>query len=228
MDKEKVAEMLVEIGTLLELKGENPFKTRAYSNAARALESLTEPLPKIVADGRLGEIAGIGDAIEKKVTELGTTGRMKYYDELKASIPPGLFEMLQIPGVGPKKIKALHDKLGVKSVAELEAACKAGKVAGLDGFGEKTQAKILEGINFRRTYATRHLLVDALAVAEPILESLRQHPDVIRCSTAGSLRRSREIIGDIDLLASSKQPVGVIGYFVEQPGILKVIAQGDT
>ncbi len=228
MDKEQIAEILSEIGILLELKGENPFKTRAYANAARALEALSEPLQKIIAEERLGEIKGIGEALQKKITELATTGKLAYYDELKASVPAGFFELLQIPGVGPKKIKALHDKLGVKSVAELEAACKAGKVAGLDGFGEKTQAKILEGINFRRTYATRHLLVDALAVAEPILESLRRHPDVIRCSTAGSLRRFREIIGDIDLLASSKKPAEVIASFVSEPGVASVSAQGDT
>jgi len=228
MDKEQIAEILSEIGILLELKGENPFKTRAYANAARALEALSEPLQKIIAEERLGEIKGIGEALQKKITELATTGKLAYYDELKASVPAGFFELLQIPGVGPKKIKALHDKLGVKSVAELEAACKAGKVAGLDGFGEKTQAKILEGINFRRTYATRHLLVDALAVAEPILESLRRHPDVIRCSTAGSLRRFREVIGDIDLLASSKKPAEVIASFVSEPGVTSVSAKGDT
>src|SRR5882724_9808048 len=228
MDKDQIAEILNEIGVLLELKGENPFKTRAYANAARALESLNEPLDKIIAEDRLGAIKGIGEALQKKITELAATGRLAYYEDLKAKTPPGLLDLLQIPGVGPKKVKALHDKLGIESVDELEAACKAGKVAGLDGFGEKTQAKILEGINFRRTYATRHLLVDALAVAEPILESLRRHPDVIRCSTAGSLRRSREIIGDIDLLASSKKPAEVIESFVSEPGVTSVSAKGET
>src|ERR1700733_4401720 len=154
MDKDKVAEILVEIGTLLELKGENPFKTRAYANAARTLESLTEPLHQLVSEERLDEIKGIGDALQQKITELVTTGTLPYYEELKASIPAGLIEMLQIPGVGPKKVKALFDKLGIKTVVELEVACKAGTVAGLEGFGEKTQSKILEGINFRRTYAS--------------------------------------------------------------------------
>src|SRR5690349_19541176 len=124
MDKEKVAAILVEIGALLELKGENPFKTRAYSNGARALEALNEPLAKIVAENRLGEIKGIGDGIAKKITELVQTGTLKYHTELKASIPPGLFEMLEISGLGPKKIQALRDKLGVDSVEKLEAACK--------------------------------------------------------------------------------------------------------
>jgi DNA polymerase (family 10) len=228
MDKEQVAEILAEIGTLLELKGENPFKTRAYTNAARTIESLSEPLTKIVAENRLGEMKGIGEALTKKITEFVTTGKLKYYDELKASIPPGLIEMLEIPGLGPKKIQALNQKLGVDSVTKLEAACQAGKVAELDGFGEKTQSNLLEGIERRRTYASKHLLSEALRAAEPLLDGLRGHPDIIRCSAAGSLRRVKEVIGDIDLLASSKKPAAVIGSFVAQPGIIKVTAQGET
>jgi len=228
MDKEKVAEILVEIGTLLELKGENPFKTRAYHNAARTLESLGEPLDKLVAEKRLGEIKGIGEALEQKITELVTTGKLAYYEDLKSSIPTGMVEMLGIPGLGPKKIQALNKKLGVDSVEKLEAACKAGKVAALDGFGKKTQINLLEGIARRRMYAEKHLLADALRVAEPLLESLRSHPDVIRCSAAGSLRRSKEVIGDIDLLASSKKPAAVIEFFTQQSGIIKVTAKGDT
>src|SRR6266851_8589039 len=107
MDKEKVAEILVEIGTLLELKGENPFKTRAYHNAARAVEGLSEPLEKLIAEDRLGEVKGIGEGIQKKITELVTTGKLNYYEDLKASIPPGMVAMLEIPSLGPKKIKAL-------------------------------------------------------------------------------------------------------------------------
>src|SRR6202142_3359364 len=173
MDKAQVAEILLEIGTLLELKGENPFKTRAYQNAARIIENLSEPLTKIVAEKRLGKIKGIGEALEQKITELVETGKLAYYDELKASIPPGLIEMLEIPGLGPKKIQALNQKLGVDSVEKLEAACRAGKVAGLDGFGEKTQANLLEGIERRRTYASKHLLGDALSVPEPLVHGLR-------------------------------------------------------
>ena len=228
MDKDKVAEILTEIGTLLELKGENPFKTRAYSNGARIVEGLNEPLAKIVAEKRLGEIKGIGAALEQKITELVETGKLKSYDELKASIPPGLLGMLEISGLGPKKIQALNKKLGIDSIEKLEAACKAGKVAELDGFGEKTQANILEGIALTRTYASKHLLSDAWLAAEPLLENLRQHPDVIRCSTAGSLRRFKEVIGDIDLLASSKNAASVIEFFVSQEGIVKVLAKGET
>src|SRR5206468_9887562 len=111
MDKDQVAEILTEIGTLLELKGENPFKTRAYANAARALEGLGEPLEKLIAENRIGEIKGIGEGIQKKITELVATGKLAYHDELKASVPPGLVEMLQIPGLGPKKVKVMNEKL---------------------------------------------------------------------------------------------------------------------
>src|SRR5881397_2058086 len=125
-------------------------------------------------------------------------------------MPQGLLDMLKIPGFGPKRAKILYEKLKIDSVEKLEAACKAGKIAELDGFGEKTQTNLLEGITRRRAYAEKHLLGDALRVAEPLLESLRTHTDVIRCSAAGSLRRSKEVIGDIDLLASSKKPGAVI------------------
>ncbi|MCX6890792.1 MAG: DNA polymerase/3'-5' exonuclease PolX [Verrucomicrobia bacterium] len=228
MDKDQVAEVLTNIAVLLELKGENPFKTRAYVNAARTIETMSEPLAMVVSEQRLGEMKGIGEALQKKITELVTTGGLAYYEELKAATPPGLVAMLDIPGLGPKKIKALHDELGIETVELLEQACKDGKIAGLKGFGEKTQTNILEGIHRRRTYASRHLISDALPTAEPLLEALRLHPDVIRCSTAGSLRRHREVIGDIDLLASSKQPAEVIDYFTHQPGIFNVIAKGET
>src|ERR1035438_10536894 len=175
MDKDQVAEILLEIGTLLELKGENPFKTRAYTNAARTIEGLSEPLAKIVSEKRLGKIKGIGEALEQKITELMETGKLAYYDTLKASIPPGLIEMLEIPGLGPKKIQALNQELGIDSIKKLEAACKKGAVAELDGFGEKTQANILEGIVRRRTYASKHLLSEALRAAEPLLDNLRGH-----------------------------------------------------
>src|SRR5581483_11216283 len=228
MDKDQIAAILVEIGTLLELKGENPFKTRAYHNAARILETLEEPLDKIIAEQRLGDLKGIGEALQKKITERATTGKLAYYDELKASVPPGLRDILDVPGVGPKKIKVLYDELGIDTVEKLEAACQDGRVAALKGFGEKTALNICEGIHRRRAYASKHLLSDALLRAEALLDDLRSHPDVIRCSEGGSLRRRREIIGDIDLLVSSKAPVAVIDFFVQQPGVLNVIARGDT
>ena len=228
MNKDQIAEVLTNIATLLDLKGENPFKSRAYLSAARALEMLEEPFEKLITENRLGEIDGIGESTQKKILELVNTGKLAYYEDLKAATPPGLVLMLEIPGLGPKKIKAIHDQLKVETIEQLEKACKDGSVAKLKGFGEKTATNICEGINRRRSYASRHLISEALPLADGLLEALRSHPDVIRCSSAGSLRRHREIIGDVDLLASSKQPSAVLDFFVKQPGVLSVIAKGDT
>jgi DNA polymerase (family X) len=228
MDNDEVASILAEIGTLLELKGENPFKIRAYTNAARAIETLNEPLDRIVTEDRLGQLNGIGEALQQKITELVHTGRLLYHQELKASIPPGLMDMLLLPGLGPKKVKALHDQLGLQTVDALENACREGMVARLRGFGEKTQSKILEGIQFRRSHASHHLLSTAWAVAEPILEALRALPEVIQCGTAGSLRRGKELIGDLDFVASSKKPGVVLEFFVNQSHVRSIIARGDT
>jgi DNA polymerase (family 10) len=228
MDKDQIVQVFNNIATLLELKGENPFKSRAYLNAAHALETLSEPLDKLITEQRLGEVKGIGESIQKKILELLSCGKLVYYEELKAATPPGLVLMLEIPGLGPKKIKALHDELGIETIEQLEAACHADKVAKLKGFGEKTQTNILDGINRRRSYAAKHLVSEAIPIAETLLDALRSHPDVIRCSAAGSLRRHREIIGDIDLLASSKKPAAVLDFFAGQPGILNVIAKGET
>jgi DNA polymerase (family 10) len=228
MNKDEVASVLTNIATLLELKGENPFKSRAYMSAARALEGIAEPLDKVIAEERLNQVKGIGDSIQKKILELINTGKLGYYEELKAATPPGLVLMLDIPGLGPKKIKAMHDELKIETIEQLEQACKEGKVAKLKGFGEKTQANICDGINRRRSYGSKHLISEALPIAETLLDQLRSHPAVIRCSSAGSLRRHREIIGDVDLLASSKDPGPVLDFFTKQPGILNIIAKGDT
>ena len=228
MDKDAVAEVLKEIGVFLELKGENPFKTRAYVNGARIVEGLTEPLETLIAEERLGEIKGIGAALVDKITELEETGELEYYNELKASIPPGLIEMLDITGMGPKKVKAVHEKLGIKTIKQLENACKKGKVAELDGFGKKSEEKILEGIEFKRKHASHHHRHKMLLVAEPILDDLRSHPDVIRCDIAGSLRRGKEVSGDIDFLVSAKQSEDIIHAFTAREGILSVLAAGNT
>src|SRR4030095_15100365 len=128
MNKEEVASVLTNIATLLELKGENPFKSRAYTSAARALEEMADPLDKVIAEERLNQIQGIGDSIQKKILELVNTGKLGYYEELKVATPPGLVLMLEIPGLGPKKIKAMHEELKIETIEQLEQACKEGKV----------------------------------------------------------------------------------------------------
>lgn len=227
-NKDQIVDVLQEIAILLDLKGENPFKSRAYTNAARAIDQLSDPIDKLVAENRLREVQGVGDAIAKKIQELVKTGKLTYHEQLKATIPPGLLPMLRIPGLGPRKVRALHQQLGISTVEELEQACREGKVAQLAGFGAKTQANICEGIARRRTYAERHLLIEAWMLAEGLREELRSHPDVVRSSTAGSLRRFKELVGDIDLLVSSKQPARVIDFFTGLPGVTAVPARGET
>jgi len=204
--KNEIADILVEIGTLLELNGENPFKVRAYQAGARALEGVEEvELARLVADGELKTVKGIGDALAQKITELHRTGRLEYYEKLKSSMAPGLVALLQIPGLGPKKIKVLHDKLGVADIAALTQACADGRVAALDGFGEKTQEKILAGIKNREAYGRRHLWWEAWETAEPILSGLRALPEVTRAEAAGSLRRGMETVGDLDFIVAASE-----------------------
>src|SRR5437660_5373939 len=146
MDKHQVAAILDEIGTLRELQGENPFKCIAYHNAARAIEQLEGDLTERVASGKLGQVRNIGESIREKITTLVTTGRLPYYEELRAKFPPGVFDLLRVQGLGPKKVKALYEELGVDDLEKLKSACEAGRVAELKGFGAKTQQKILDGL----------------------------------------------------------------------------------
>lgn len=228
MDRHEVANILNEIATLLELKGENVFKTRAYTNASRALDSLEESLETLVEEKRLGDIKGFGKALVEKITELVITGELEYCTRLKESIPAGHIEMLEISGLGPKKIVAIHKALDVTTIEELEQACKDGKVAELDGFGAKSQTRILEGIEHQRKYASRHHISKTLPISEFILDDLRSHPEVIRCSLAGSQRRHKETIGDIDFLVSSKSPTIVIEDFAGHDEVESIMVKGDT
>jgi DNA polymerase (family 10) len=228
IDKAQVADLLDEIATLLELKGENVFKSRAYRTAARAIESMPEDLARLVAEDRLDAIAGIGSALRQKITELVTTGRLPYHEELRASFPPGIFDLLDLPGLGPKKVKILHDQLHISDIDALDAACRDHRVAALAGFGAKTEANLLLGIDQRRHYRGQHRYGDVFALAESLVDDLRQHPDVIRASVAGSLRRGKEVLKDLDLLASSANPTAVMDAFVALPGIERVTNHGET
>ena len=228
MTKNEIAGVLEEIGVLLELKGENPFKVRAYRAGARALETLEEEVGTVIAEDRLQAIPGIGEALAKKITELHATGRLEFHEKLKASIAPGLVAMLEIPGLGAKKIKALHEKLGISAVADLARACEEGRVAALDGFGEKSQEKILAGIRNRAAYARRHRWWEAFTVAEPILQGLRALPQVRRAEHAGSLRRGLETVGDLDFLVAAEAWAPVVEWFTTRPEVREVTAKGET
>ena len=212
MTKLEIASVLEEIAVLLELKGENPFKVRAYQAGARAIEGLEEDeLARLVADGTLQSVKGIGEALSQKITELLKDGSLRFFEELKASVEPGLVEMLKIPGLGPRKVRALHASLGLSTIEELAIACAGGKIAALDGFGEKTQEKILAGIRNREIYGRRHLWWDAWETAEPILAGLRELPQVRRAEAAGSLRRRLETVGDLDFIVAATDVAPVVG-----------------
>jgi len=229
MTKNEIADVLDEIGTLLELKGENPFKIRAYQTGARALEAIEEAeLTRLIQAEELKTVKGIGDALSQKITELHTTGKLEFYEKLKATVEPGLLEMVEIPGLGPKKIRALRDKLGITSIAALTQACNEGKVAALDGFGEKTQEKILAGIKNREAYGRRHLWWDAWEIATPIVAGLRKLPQVKQAEAAGSLRRGMETVGDLDFLVAADEVAPVVAWFTQQPAVKEVTASGET
>jgi DNA polymerase (family 10) len=228
MDKQEVAAILDEIGTLLELQGENPFRCLAYSKAARALDQLEADLAEVVAAGTLGEVPGIGETLKDKITLLVTTGSLPFYDDLKKKTPPGLVAMLRLPGIGPKKIKALFDQLGIDDFDKLKAACAEDRVAALKGFGAKTQQKILEGIAYLGQLGNRIRIDHALAVAEMLLDGLRKLPGIIRMEVCGSVRRRKETINDIDILISSKAPASIMSAFVALPQVVQVVGHGDT
>ncbi len=228
MDKDRVASILDEIATLLELQGENPFRCQAYRNAARAIQQIEGNLDEIVSAGKLKGTPGIGETLHEKITILVTTGRLPFFEDLKSKIPAGLVEMLRLPGVGPKKVKALYDLLGIEDLQKLKQACHEGRVASLKGFGAKTQQKILEGIAFLGQYGEGIRLDQAEAIAAVLLDGLRRCPGIIRLEVCGSLRRRKEIIRDIDILASSKNADSVMNHFVTIPGVSQVIGKGET
>ena len=189
MEAAKIAQIIDEMGTLLELRGENPFRVRAYHTAAQALVNLPGDLPEMIADGRLKEVPGIGDTMYTKIVQLATTGHLPSYDELRQEHAARPGRALGIPGLGPKKIKALHETLKIDSLADLRAAGEAGQIAKLKGFGAKTEAKILEGIAFVEKAGERILQSHALRLVAPIIAAVRDHPQVIRAEVCGSLRR---------------------------------------
>ena len=230
LDKKRVAAVLREMSILLELTGANAFKSRAFANGARTLESLDEDLRALVDEGRLLEVKGIGKGIAAAVTELVENGRFADHEELRASLPEGLFEVMRIPGLGPKKVRALHEKVGVSGLDELEAAAKSGRLRDLPGFGAKSEAKILEGIEHRRRYAGRFLWPVARGVAAEFEKVLAARPEVKRTSIAGSLRRRCETVHDVDLLAAVAETdrEAVMEAFVSAPIVGRVVAKGPT
>jgi len=230
MTKNDITAILEEMGTLLELQGANPFKARAFHNASRAMEGVTQDIQEMVTSGALRTVKGIGEGIARVITDLVTAGKSKDYEELKASVPAGVLEMLKIQGLGPKKVKVLYEKLKITGVTELEAAAKAGLLEKLDGFGKKTEENILQGIQAMRNRGEKSLYPVALGPAEMLLTDISKERGVLRSAIAGSIRRRKELIGDIDILVSAKESAraGIMERFTSHPHVQTILAQGET
>ncbi|MBD3226322.1 MAG: DNA polymerase/3'-5' exonuclease PolX [Caldithrix sp.] len=230
LNRKDITKILEEIGTLLELRGENPFKIRAYFNAARTIETMQQDVLELIKNGKISEVKGIGKAISEKLGELVEKGYSPYHQDLKESLPPGLPEMLNIPGMGPQKIRAVYDKLGITTIGQLEYACLENRLRDLKGFGQKSQNKILQGIELRKKYQGRFHYHIAGREADKIMQYLQKHDKIIRMELAGSMRRKKEIVKDIDILATCKETNRdtVMEYFVSGESVESVTGKGQT
>ncbi|MCO5044844.1 MAG: DNA polymerase/3'-5' exonuclease PolX [Kiritimatiellae bacterium] len=224
-----IAAAFDEIADLLEIKGENPFRVRAYRNASRTISDLGEPLHERVERGEdVVGIPGIGKDLSQKIGQMVITGRIAQLEELRASLPPGLLEMLRLPGLGPKRVKILHDDLNVRDLTQLEKAAREGKIREIKGFGEKTEASILRGIEMRQVYAKRFRRSAVAPYADALVKHLRAVPGVKQLELAGSFRRARETIGDLDILVEAEDSAAVMDAFVAYDEVQQVLAKGET
>jgi DNA polymerase (family X) len=229
MDKRSVVQVLEDIGTLLELQGESPFKSRAYFTAARVLTGLSAAeFSALVQSGKLQTLKGIGTALAETISELVTTGHSVYYEALKLEVPAGLFDMLAIPGMGTKKAKAIYDHLGLASVGELEYACHENRLVDLPGFGRKTQENILKGIERLKQHRGKYLCHEAMRTARQMVEALRTNRAASRVALVGSLRRRQEVVEHIELLAATQHIAQLRQDLTQLPGVAEVQASDHT
>ncbi|MGB2560295.1 MAG: DNA polymerase/3'-5' exonuclease PolX [Akkermansiaceae bacterium] len=228
VSRDEIAAVLDEIALLMEIKGENPFKTRAYRNGAETVRNFQGEIVAMAAANNLEGIPGIGKALQEKLHELASTGKLEFHQNLRAEFPPGLFDLFGIQGLGPKKVRALYEKLNIDSIDALKKACEDGSAASLPGFGKKSIEKLLESIALKEQFADFFRLGDVAPIAEHILDILREHPDSLRVAAAGSYRRSKEILHDLDFLVATSEPASLTSFFTSLPEVHSVIAQGDT
>jgi len=228
MSREEMVRVLEEIALLMELKDENPFKIKAYRAGAETVRTYPDDIVALAAANELKGVKGIGEALRDKLHEMATTGRLAFHENLRAEFPAGLFELFELQGLGPKKIKTLHRECGINSLAELKQACEENRIAGTPGFGAKTQANLLEAIAHRASYAGIFRLGSVAHIVEDLLDQLRDHPDALRVAACGSYRRSKETVHDIDLLVATAHPADLTSFFTTLPGIQKILAHGDT
>jgi DNA polymerase (family X) len=231
VDKGQVAAILEDTGNLLELTGGNPFEVRAYQNGARAVSQIEGDLDALALEGKLAAVPGIGKTLATRIAELLASGHMELHDKLLAEVPPGLRDMLRIPGLGPKRIRQIHEALHIDTLAALRTAAESGQIATLPGFGSKSQDNILKGIAFISEHGDRYRFDVAAHEAEAVAASLRALPQVVRLQVAGSIRRRKEIVKDADIVASVGTPddrMAVMDALVGLPSIASVTGKGDT
>ena len=226
--REKIVTILNQIALILEIKGENAFKIRAYKNGSEIIENYGDDIIQITNDGKLGELKGIGKALASKIEEIVETGKLTYLDELKLEFPDTFFDLFEISNLGPKKIKKLYDNLQIDSIDKLEASCKNNEISKISGFGKKSVEAILESISFRKSNSKFFRTGDIAPIAESILEFLRQLPQTSQAEIAGSYRRGKEIVHDIDFIVATKLPVEIINEFTKMPEVAQVISKGKT
>lgn len=228
MRNDEVAAILYEIADLLEMSEEDRFRPISYRRAARSVEALAEGVEDLARRGRLREIPGVGEAISEKIQKYLTEGKLDYLEELRRRFPPGLMEIMRIPGVGPKTARQLFTDLGVKTVAELRVAAEQGRLRKLKGFKEKTEQNILKGIGVVESARGRHLLGIVLPIAEQIVAHIRGHAAVEHAAYGGSVRRMRESVGDCDVLVTTTDPGAATKAFLSFPMVREVLMSGDT
>ncbi|MBI2638771.1 DNA polymerase/3'-5' exonuclease PolX [Candidatus Peregrinibacteria bacterium] len=230
MVNQELSEIFQQMAEILEFL-DNPsdkFRIRAYQNASLAIQDAPESLEKMAREKKLKAIPGIGEGIAKKIEEYIAFGRIREFELLKKAAPKGFFEMLAIPSLGPKKVKMLYHELHIKSIGDLKKAVKAGRVQALEGFGEKSAQKILEGIEMKSKSKGRRILGAVYLIVSSIVEAMKKCKEVDEVVPAGSFRRNEETVGDIDILATGKHPEKITDYFARQQFVSKVLAQGDT
>ena len=227
LDKFGIARVLREIGTLLDLEEGNRFRARAYQRGADAVEALRDDVGELVHGGRLTESAGIGEALASVIGEVHRTGQSRQLAELRAKNPPGVLELSQVPGLSLARIRALHEALGITTIEQLRAACETGRARTVKGIGEKTEARLLEGIARWERHDERMLLVDAVRLAEPMVASLRACPSASRIDVVGAIRRFEETVPAIELLAASSAPALVMEQFERDARITRATRVGD-
>ncbi|MBI5875756.1 MAG: DNA polymerase/3'-5' exonuclease PolX [Deltaproteobacteria bacterium] len=230
MENADIAKIFEDIADLLEIKNENPFRVRSYRNAALIISGLPESLRSIVErnEQELKNIPKVGKSIHEKIVEIIKTGKCKFHDELFKELPPGLLDLLEVSGIGPKKVQLLYDKLGIESVEELEKAAKEGRLRELPHMGEKTEEKILKAIQELKSHKGRFRISLAISYAEPLIEYLKKIPGVTEVEPAGSLRRWKDTIGDVDILVTCKKGASVMDKFVKYPEVKDVLSKGET